>query len=179
MKSDSPKIISQKTIFSSPWMKLLEKEVCLTANTQPQTYHSVTQSNYVAVIALTEENKIPIVRQYRPATECFTWEFPAGTVDGNETPEEAAIRELQEETGYQAIETVDLGWYHPDTGRLSLKAFVYFIRCQKIDTPFQLEPGLELKLISKTELKDMILNLEFNHLLHCGAYASAVTRNLL
>ena len=41
-----------------------------------------------------------LVKQYRPPLDAYTIELPAGLIDANETPQEAAIRELKEETGY-------------------------------------------------------------------------------
>lgn len=42
-----------------------------------------------------------VVIQYRPPLDAYTVEWPAGLVDANETPEEAAVREFKEETGYE------------------------------------------------------------------------------
>lgn len=42
-----------------------------------------------------------IILQYRPPVESICVEFPAGLIDDAETPEEAAVRELKEETGYE------------------------------------------------------------------------------
>ncbi|MBS4209690.1 NUDIX hydrolase [Bacillus sp. FJAT-50079] len=56
----------------------------------------------VAVIALTDENKIVMVEQYRKALERSLLEIPAGKMEQGEKPEITAARELEEETGYAA-----------------------------------------------------------------------------
>ncbi|MCI9068639.1 MAG: NUDIX hydrolase [Lachnospiraceae bacterium] len=56
-----------------------------------------------AVVPVTGEGKILMVRQYRNALERYTLEIPAGAVDYVEEPKElCAARELEEETGYRA-----------------------------------------------------------------------------
>lgn len=56
----------------------------------------------VAVLAVTKENKVILVKQYRAGADKELIEVPAGLIDDGETPEEAAIRELEEEGGYKA-----------------------------------------------------------------------------
>ncbi len=46
------------------------------------------------------EDEVVLVKQFRPALDAYTIEAPAGLIDENETPEEAALRELREECGY-------------------------------------------------------------------------------
>ena len=81
-----PKIKSRRTIDVSPWMKVIEREVAY-KNGSTELYHAVGQPDYVAIVALTPDGRIPVVRQYRPALERFTWELPAGTVDTLVKPE--------------------------------------------------------------------------------------------
>src|SRR4051794_10022268 len=57
------------------------------------------EADYIAIVALTADEKIPLVRQYRPALEAFSWELPAGLVDPGESPADGCRRELLEETG--------------------------------------------------------------------------------
>jgi ADP-ribose pyrophosphatase len=56
----------------------------------------------IVIIGLTDEGKVPMVRQYRKAAECAVLEIPAGKLEKGENPAEAAAREFREETGYRA-----------------------------------------------------------------------------
>jgi ADP-ribose pyrophosphatase len=116
---------------------------------------------------------VPIVRQFRPCVGDFTWEFPAGTLDDGETVEAAARRELREETGLEARELIYLGCFIPDTGRLQVRSHAFFARALRAKGPVTLEAGLETRLVTLTELRDMMRRMEFRHQLHWAIYAAA------
>jgi ADP-ribose pyrophosphatase len=61
----------------------------------------VRHSGAVAIVPLDGEGKIVLVRQYRHAAGRALLEIPAGTLNKGEDPDQCAIRELQEETGYR------------------------------------------------------------------------------
>lgn len=67
-------------------------------------------ANWVNIVAITPEKKVVVVKQYRFGVGKTTMEIPAGIIDRGETPEQAAIRELREETGYTATSWKYLGW---------------------------------------------------------------------
>lgn len=69
-----------------------------------------------AMVPLTENNTLMMIRQYRHAVGGFIWEIPAGTLDPNETPLECARRELIEEIGYSAGAWHKLGEITPVPG---------------------------------------------------------------
>ena len=58
----------------------------------------------VMIIPITEDDEFVLIKQFRPAINDYIYEFPAGLIDGNEGVEEAATRELFEETGLLASE---------------------------------------------------------------------------
>src|ERR1700694_3013442 len=124
---DFPRIKSKRTIPISPWMKIVEREVEFTAGATPELYHAVGQQDYIAMVARTPNGKIPIVRQYRPALERFTWELPAGLVEKGEDAADSCRRELLEETGFPAKAVHALGTYAPCTGRLSNQMHSFFV----------------------------------------------------
>ena len=117
MAEDWPKIKARRLTRVSPWVTVIEREVEFSPGAPAELYHAVDQQDYIAIVALTPDGRIPIVRQYRPALERFTWELPAGLVDDGEDASEACRRELLEQTGYSAKAVHALGSYAPCTAR--------------------------------------------------------------
>ncbi len=70
--------------------------------------------DWINVVAITPERRIVVVRQYRFGVGAVRTEIPGGMVDAGETPEEAARRELLEETGYTAPRWTYLGCVEPN-----------------------------------------------------------------
>lgn len=70
----------------------------------------------VGIVALTDDNKILMVRQFRKPIEKEIIEIPAGKLEKGEDPLECGKRELEEETGYKAKEFVSLGYLYPSPG---------------------------------------------------------------
>ena len=69
-----------------------------------------------AIVPISHNNTVMMLRQYRHAIGDFIWEIPAGTLDGDETPLECAKRELAEETGFLAKLWRELGAVTPLPG---------------------------------------------------------------
>jgi ADP-ribose pyrophosphatase len=69
------------------------------------------------VVPITDGGDVVLVRQWRQPLGAFTLELPSGGVDAGEEPEQAARRELFEETGYRAERLEHLASVHTSTGR--------------------------------------------------------------
>ncbi len=173
-----PKIKSRKTIEVSPWMKVIEREVAY-KNGTTELYHAVDQQDYIAIVALTPDGRIPIVQQYRPAVERKTWELPAGMTDAGEDPALTCERELMEETGYPAKAVHALGSFSPCTARLSNRMHSFFVQTGARPQGAAIEAGIELNLVSPGELAAMIISGEFSLQLHIGALMLAGMRGFI
>jgi ADP-ribose pyrophosphatase len=93
------KTINQQRIFSGKVIDMYVEDVLL-PNGETSKREIVKHPGAVAVIAITKENKMVLVRQYRKALERVLVEIPAGKLEKGEAPLETARRELEEETGY-------------------------------------------------------------------------------
>jgi ADP-ribose pyrophosphatase len=164
-----PRIRSRRTTAVSPWMSIIAREVEFSRGAPVELYHAVEQADYIAIVALTRDGKIPIVRQFRPALEAFSWELPAGLVERSERPIECARRELLEETGLLTRAIHPLGRTFPCTGRLNNRIHSFFVEAGERIAAFAPEPGLEVKLVSPADIVRLIRAGTFTSQLHIGA----------
>ncbi|MFC7441030.1 NUDIX domain-containing protein [Laceyella putida] len=101
MRNFEEKTIASETIFSGKVVHLQVDEVRL-PDGRTAKREIVKHPGAVAVLAITEEKKLVLVRQYRKPLEKTILEIPAGKLEAGEEPSACAARELEEETGYRA-----------------------------------------------------------------------------
>lgn len=110
-----------------PWRVLREEhlqhcrvfDVHVATMESPQTgtahpFYRIESPAWVNVVALTPNDELVMVRQFRQGSRVVTLEIPGGLVDPGESPEAAAARELIEETGYRAGRLESLGSLNPN-----------------------------------------------------------------
>ena len=115
----------------------------------------------VLILAMTERDEIILVEQFRPAINQYTLEIPAGSIDPDETPEEAAARELLEETGYTCKNLTPLGKGRLLSSRLNAHQFCFLGSGAAPDPSYVTKEAIEVRLVSPAELKDLILSEKF------------------
>lgn len=106
--------LDSQLVYRSP---VLEVKRCIKSHPQRKAPHEFVllhSSDWVNLVALTPQEKMVLIRQYRQGSGRVTLEIPGGLVDPGERPEEAAARELLEETGYQAESLRFLGRVNPN-----------------------------------------------------------------
>tara|TARA_B100001250_G_scaffold261380_1_gene225164 strand:+ start:1891 stop:2436 length:546 start_codon:yes stop_codon:yes gene_type:complete len=103
-------------------------------------------SDWINVIAITADEKIVMVRQYRFGTSNFELEIPGGIIEDGEEPIEAGIRELREETGYIGSDPKYLGYVDPNPAFQTNKCHTILIQnCKKVDEQ-DLDPGEDIEV---------------------------------
>lgn len=82
----------------------------------------------VAIVAITDDNNVVLVKQYRKAVEKELYELPSGKIEMGETPMDCAIRELKEETGYSSDSLKLIYKYYPTPGFSNQLVFIYLAK---------------------------------------------------
>lgn len=154
------KTISEKSVYEGKVLnvKLLEVEL---PNGKISKREIVRHRGAVAVVALTENNKILLVEQFRKALDKIVLEIPAGKLEEGENPIECGIRELEEETGYKVNkEDVQLlGKIHVSPGYCD--ECIYIIKAEnlKLGEMGGDEDGfIDIKEYTKEEIIKMIID---------------------
>ncbi len=81
--------------------------------------------DWINIIAVTTDQQLILIEQYRPGTDRITLEIPGGAVDPGEEPLPAAARELEEETGYRAAELRLIGMVEPNPAFQDNRCWTY------------------------------------------------------
>lgn len=136
------------------------------------TFFVIEASDWINVIPLTTDGRIVCVRQYRHGTEEVTLEVPGGVVDDGEEPLEAALREMTEETGYVADETIHIGSVAPNPAIQNNRCHTYLARnCRKVSEQ-NLDGAEEIavELIDPADVPRLVREGKINHSLVVAAF---------
>ncbi|MCQ2010040.1 NUDIX hydrolase [Sporolactobacillus sp. STSJ-5] len=114
-----------KEIFKGRIVHLFVDQVEL-PNGETSTREVVKHPGAVAVIAVNKEGKLLLVRQYRYPLNGIIYEIPAGKLEPDENPDDSALRELEEETGYRCKKMEKIASFYSSPGFSDELLHVYF-----------------------------------------------------
>lgn len=132
-------------------------------------YFRLNAPDWINVLPINQDQKAVLIRQPRVGSFSRTLEIPGGMVDPNETPDVAAKRELEEETGFRTGKLIHLASINPNPAIMTNLVHMYLaIDCIIVDErqhfPDQNE-DIEVVFASLTDLPEMIRNRSIDHAL--------------
>lgn len=139
------------------------REDVITQEGQERLYSVIERPNTVIVIPIINHDRIILLKQFRHPTASYSWELPMGGIDEGEATEEAAIRELAEETDIQ-LQTdslIELGKFNPAPALTSQQVTVFTVNIEKekienLDKEINVDDIEEMKTVSIDEALTMV-----------------------
>ena len=140
--------ISSEEILAGNFLQILRDTVSL-PDGRHTTREYVVHPGAVMIVALLDDGRVVLERQYRYPLHAVMIEFPAGKLDAGESSLDCAKRELQEETGYTAREWVRAGVLHTAIAYSTEFIDIWFARGLTLGKQ-QLDAGEFLEVFSAT-----------------------------
>ncbi len=158
------KLIDKKIKYDGPRFNIIQKQYEREDGLKI-VRDCVEPGNAVVILAINENDEVVFVEQYRESIEDVALELPAGMIDENENPKDAAKRELEEETGIIAENIEYLTSCYVSAGYTNEKIYIYVAKNfvygqQHLD---ETEEILSIKKIHIKECMKMILEEKMKH----------------
>lgn len=151
------KKLDGKVIYDGRILKLeLDSVLC---ENNMKSYREIIRHNGGAGVLCIKGNRVLLVKQFRYAYNELLYEIPAGKLEKNEDPMEAALRELEEETGYRALNVRYLTNIYPTCGYSDEKIYLYLVDdVVEAKTNLDADEFIETNWFDLNEVLEMIRN---------------------
>ena len=133
--------------------------------------------SWANVLAITKNNEVVLVKQYRHGVQEVLLELPGGVVDDGENPLAGAKRELMEETGFAAGNIIEVGRIYPNPAIQHNQLFCFLATDVEMTGEQHLDDTeeIEVLLVPLDELVDMAKSGKFVHALHLAVLFQALS----
>ncbi len=140
------KKISEEVLHANPWFKY-KHDVFQLSDKNSGDYYYLETNGCAMVVPILDDGRLVLVRQYRYLREKESIEFPCGGLNIGESPQDAANRELTEETGYKAHEFAKIGVFEGLKGLVKDACHVFIAeQLDQVGEPYH-DPTESIELI--------------------------------
>jgi len=153
-------ILGKKIINKSKYLNFVEREF-INQLGEKDFWYSAERPNKgkTVIVAATVKEKLVVTKEFRVAIDDYEWSLPAGLVDGDEKPEETAIRELKEETNLDVVEIISASPYLYNTAGMTNEVVsIVYVKAKGSINQLANESSEEITtfLMNKSEIKELI-----------------------
>jgi ADP-ribose pyrophosphatase len=161
-------VLSSEYIHKGPWATLRTDKCLMPDGRIVPSYYVLEYPDWANAVAITEDKKIIMVRQYRHAAGVVSLEIPGGVIEAGELPEVGMKRELLEETGYQFDELELLCKLHANPSTANNITHCYLARGGKKIQGQHLDEQEQIEVEEYTieEVKQLLADNKITQALH-------------
>jgi ADP-ribose pyrophosphatase len=163
------KVLSSHYVHKGPWATLRVDRCEMPNGRTAPAYYVLEYPDWATAVAITQDHKVLMVRQYRHAAQVVSLEIPGGVIEAGETPEQGLRRELLEETGYEFNNFELLCKLHanPDTANNITHCYLaqggIKVQGQDLDN----QEDIIVEQYSIDEVKQLLADNRITQALHC------------
>lgn len=179
MSNNSPKNLQpwqrldSETVFTCRIFGLQKHRNRSPRDGREHDFFVLDSGDWVNIIPVTADDHVVLIHQYRHGVDHITLEIPGGMVDPHDpSPLHAARREMQEETGYDSDDILELGSIHPNPAIQSNRCHTFLARNveKRFETHFDTTEETEVLLVPAVELPDLVRHGKITHSLVVTAF---------
>lgn len=170
----------EREIIRTPVMTVVERTCRSSESGRTAPFYVLKSNDWCNIIPVTEAGRVVMVRQYRIGVETHTLEIPGGVMDESDrSPQEAAVREMIEETGYGPLpgaNCMSLGSVQPNPAILDNRSHFFLIGPVRKVADQKLDPNemIETLEVPIEEIPRLIAQGEIAHSLMINAFFKAL-----
>ena len=162
-----------------PWQKLSSKllgdfkiftvraDQSISPRTQAEhNFFVIDCANWVNIVAITPDQKVVMVEQYRHGSNTVELEIPGGMIDAKDaSPVAAGVRELREETGYEGQSARLLGEIYPNPAIMSNTCYTVLVENCQLTHPVEFDSGEDIitRLIPVADIPRLVAEKKIGH----------------
>lgn len=152
------KVTASSYVVNTPYLRLRKDTIELPDGTVVEDYFVREGHGFAVIFAITNDERVLLVRQYKHGARRTLLELPAGAIDAGEDPMQTAVRELAEETGYEAESMEFLRSFVTDPTNSDTVAYLFLARnaVKTRDQDLDVTENITVELATLDELRAMV-----------------------